>query len=80
MNAPGTFLSDVTEIRRRARQHLADGAVTNFALEIRTLSVSPSGQRKCARAVAQAFPSLPSIRMRTTVSSRMAASTSPISS
>src|SRR5678815_1743032 len=28
MSAPGTFLSDVTEIRRRARQHLADGAVT----------------------------------------------------
>jgi bacterioferritin len=28
MNAPGTFLSDITDIRRRARQHLADGAVT----------------------------------------------------
>jgi bacterioferritin len=28
MSAPGTFLSDITEIRRRARQHLADGAVT----------------------------------------------------
>ena len=28
MSAPGTFVSDVTEIRRRARQHLADGAVT----------------------------------------------------
>jgi len=28
MTAPREFLADVTEIRRRARQHLADGAVT----------------------------------------------------
>src|SRR6266567_4445844 len=28
MTAPGTFLSDITEIRRRARQHLTEGAVT----------------------------------------------------
>ena len=28
MSTPGTFLSDMTEIRRRARQHLDDGAVT----------------------------------------------------
>src|SRR5882724_7608321 len=28
MSAPGTFLSDIKEIRRRARQHLSEGAVT----------------------------------------------------
>src|SRR5262245_11605901 len=28
MSSTGTFLSDVKEIRRRARQHLSDGAVT----------------------------------------------------
>ena len=28
MGAPGTFLSDITETRRRARQHLGEGAVT----------------------------------------------------
>src|SRR6201988_2594100 len=28
MATPGTFLSDITEIRRRARQHLSEGAVT----------------------------------------------------
>src|SRR5438105_9124874 len=29
MSAPGAFLADIKEIRRRARQHLGDGAVTN---------------------------------------------------
>jgi bacterioferritin len=28
MSGPGTFLSDITEIRRRAREHLGEGAVT----------------------------------------------------
>ena len=28
MTAPRDFLADVTEIRRRARQHLSEGAVT----------------------------------------------------
>ena len=28
MSAPGAFLADMKEIRRRARQHLAEGAVT----------------------------------------------------
>ena len=28
MTAPGTFVADIEEIRRRARQHLTDGAVT----------------------------------------------------
>ena len=28
MNAPGAFLTDIKEIRRRARQHLDEGAVT----------------------------------------------------
>src|SRR4029453_15538761 len=28
MSTSGTFLSDIKEIRRRARQHLAEGAVT----------------------------------------------------
>ena len=28
MTAPGRFLADIEEIRRRARQHLTDGAVT----------------------------------------------------
>ena len=28
MSAPGTFLTDMKEIRRRARQHLTAGAVT----------------------------------------------------
>ena len=28
MSSTGTFLSDIKEIRRRARQHLSDGAVT----------------------------------------------------
>src|SRR5438876_11583320 len=28
MSAPETFLSDIKEIRRRARQHLSEGAVT----------------------------------------------------
>src|SRR2546430_9446995 len=28
MSAQGTFLSDIKEIRRRARQHLSEGAVT----------------------------------------------------
>src|SRR3954468_25064312 len=28
MSAPGTFLSDIAEIRRRAREHLSEGAVT----------------------------------------------------
>ena len=28
MSAPGEFLSDIKEIRRRARQHLSEGAVT----------------------------------------------------
>jgi bacterioferritin len=28
MSAPGQFLSDIKEIRRRARQHLSEGAVT----------------------------------------------------
>jgi bacterioferritin len=28
MSTPGTLLSDMTEIRRRARQHLGEGAVT----------------------------------------------------
>jgi hypothetical protein len=29
MSAPGTFLSDIEEIRRRARLHLGEGAVTH---------------------------------------------------
>ena len=28
MSAPGAFLSDIKEIRRRAREHLSEGAVT----------------------------------------------------
>src|SRR5262249_23931141 len=28
MSSTGTFLTDIKEIRRRARQHLSDGAVT----------------------------------------------------
>src|SRR5204862_2119565 len=28
MSTPGAFLSDIKEIRRRARQHLSEGAVT----------------------------------------------------
>jgi bacterioferritin len=28
MSASGTFLTDLKEIRRRARQHLSEGAVT----------------------------------------------------
>ena len=28
MKPPGSFLSDITEIQRRARQHLTAGAVT----------------------------------------------------
>lgn len=28
MSTPGTFLADITEIRRKARQHLEEGAVT----------------------------------------------------
>src|SRR5207247_2669371 len=28
MSTPGAFLSDIKEIRRRARQHLSEGAIT----------------------------------------------------
>src|SRR2546428_11966191 len=28
MSAPGAFLADIKEIRRRARQHLSEGAIT----------------------------------------------------
>ena len=42
MSATGTFLTDIKEIRRRARQHLSAGAVTqNYEGKVEdTLSLS----------------------------------------